>query len=526
MTIRKSRSITLLLVLSTIFYGCAYKIPKENSSNNSFKPLTNQQNSNHDLDEVSLLGGKNLEWGLALSGGGIRSAAFSIGVMKALYDKQILQNIDVISAVSGGGYAAYWLLTSTTFEGEKGDSFGDVAFDNENFVANTCHLMTRANFVTYPNYANTLLKGQSRPDLYRCKIERSYGWNDRDIPNDEALSRCLKSDSQSIQISSLTTSVKNGEIPYFIFNTTIVNPESKTGWKDGLYEFTPLFQGNEAYGYKPWGDSPSLPLSQVSAISGAAVKGLLKQKVNNPHSAIDSETIELTDGGHSENLGVVALVRRGVRNIIVSDAELDTDLTFEGYYILKDRLSAWGLVLENELLDSRKLMSHKWWEGSRKWWERERTPELPEGNFIATVHEKNNPETVISTIHYVKMSVMGEIKVNSEKEYKGGLEEMYEAPESFTENARICDFLNTDDDKNGICDKHPLKACDSLTGQSFNGTEWIKQNAIIRISTEIDSSFPHKSTIDQSYYIDQFTSYMGLGYMQTQLLELSSIEKR
>jgi Patatin-like phospholipase len=42
---------------------------------------------------------------LALSGGGLRSAAYSLGVMRALHETRILGKVDVISAVSGGSYA-------------------------------------------------------------------------------------------------------------------------------------------------------------------------------------------------------------------------------------------------------------------------------------------------------------------------------------------------------------------------------------------------------------------------------------
>ena len=53
---------------------------------------------------------------LALSGGGIRSAAHSIGVMKGLAEKGILQNMDIISAVSGGAYALSWFYTQNSGE--------------------------------------------------------------------------------------------------------------------------------------------------------------------------------------------------------------------------------------------------------------------------------------------------------------------------------------------------------------------------------------------------------------------------
>ncbi|WP_287328051.1 patatin-like phospholipase family protein [Mesorhizobium sp.] len=47
--------------------------------------------------------------GLALSGGGIRSATFAIGVLAALARRNLLPQFDYISSVSGGGYAAGFL---------------------------------------------------------------------------------------------------------------------------------------------------------------------------------------------------------------------------------------------------------------------------------------------------------------------------------------------------------------------------------------------------------------------------------
>ena len=48
--------------------------------------------------------------GLALSGGGIRSAAFGLGVIQALSRAGILSRFDYLSGVSGGGYILGWLL--------------------------------------------------------------------------------------------------------------------------------------------------------------------------------------------------------------------------------------------------------------------------------------------------------------------------------------------------------------------------------------------------------------------------------
>ncbi len=44
-------------------------------------------------------------WGLALSGGGIRSATFCLGLIKSLARNGLLKRFDYVSTVSGGGYA-------------------------------------------------------------------------------------------------------------------------------------------------------------------------------------------------------------------------------------------------------------------------------------------------------------------------------------------------------------------------------------------------------------------------------------
>lgn len=49
--------------------------------------------------------------GLAFSGGGIRSAAFNLGVLGGLADRDLLRRIDYLSTVSGGGYIGGWLAT-------------------------------------------------------------------------------------------------------------------------------------------------------------------------------------------------------------------------------------------------------------------------------------------------------------------------------------------------------------------------------------------------------------------------------
>src|ERR1700679_1913184 len=48
---------------------------------------------------------------LCLSGGGIRSATFALGVIQGLAERRILEVLDYLSAVSRGGYIGGWLTS-------------------------------------------------------------------------------------------------------------------------------------------------------------------------------------------------------------------------------------------------------------------------------------------------------------------------------------------------------------------------------------------------------------------------------
>ena len=65
--------------------------------------------------------------GLALSGGGIRSATFCLGVLQALAEKNKLRAIDMLSTVSGGGFTGGFLgRLFTRLDKEVGDKAGRV----------------------------------------------------------------------------------------------------------------------------------------------------------------------------------------------------------------------------------------------------------------------------------------------------------------------------------------------------------------------------------------------------------------
>lgn len=57
--------------------------------------------------------------GLALSGGGIRSATFGLGVLEGLKPLGLLKKIDYLSTVSGGGYIGAWLSANCKRAAER-----------------------------------------------------------------------------------------------------------------------------------------------------------------------------------------------------------------------------------------------------------------------------------------------------------------------------------------------------------------------------------------------------------------------
>ena len=59
--------------------------------------------------------------GLSLSGGGIRSATFGLGVLQALHALGVFRHIDYVSTVSGGGYIGAWLQAATS-RGRRDDA--------------------------------------------------------------------------------------------------------------------------------------------------------------------------------------------------------------------------------------------------------------------------------------------------------------------------------------------------------------------------------------------------------------------
>jgi len=82
--------------------------------------------------------------GLALSGGGIRSATFSLGAVQVLAEKGLLKEVDFLSTVSGGGYIGSFLTQQIGTGGE----WKDVAAPHGPDTEPIRRLRQRAKFLT------------------------------------------------------------------------------------------------------------------------------------------------------------------------------------------------------------------------------------------------------------------------------------------------------------------------------------------------------------------------------------------
>lgn len=325
---------------------------------------------------------------LSFSGGGIRSAAYSIGVMKGLHalagkdGAPFLHQIDIMSGASGGAYALTWYYVNQLEPNpiNRDDLFALPAQqylrDNADFIAPfTIGVAAVGDAALIPLnvFANGVFGWHWNTSFlatsaYELAIQKSFhGGRDTTFPKLNAL-------------------IQDKQLPFFVIGTTARIDADRFHHaallSKSIFEFTPLGFGSDGLGHCRPTDQFPRSVSEVVEISGAAwdasqslsgtsqkVAGsALNQDTGRflPNSQVDrsflgklvyhlspfpfyffnraytmdlyGESIYLSDGGHSENLAAFPLVRRVCENIILVDAEYDPNYTFEAYFKLKESL--------------------------------------------------------------------------------------------------------------------------------------------------------------------------------------------
>lgn len=400
--------------------------------------------------------------GLALSGGGTRAGMFAFGVIQGLSDTGLINSIDIISSVSGGGYAAYWLY-ARRLEAIDGEDYNKMfatcrpdwftVNDPEVYKRLMAHWGTGdigfAAQVPCPKPDTYEWSGREdkyrwqahigqHTDLFRRKPQRFTGSNGAGpyiaaVPvaislgvdtilnpfisdgylgrkYEEGISRVwgLSPDKRTDQNSlGLTYSnadkdfwggpfVRKGQhtwaslreldlrsrntsqpLPLWIVNTTVLQQKKGSSTNhDAIFELTPFGFGSMASGYLTTDTSMDIISELPRAVRASAAAGDGQNSVrraywfssalfptfrwgvpiHNDPLASKVPGYRLSDGGGSDNLALISLVRRGVRDIILVDAEHDPNGEFSGLCVNVAILNNAGYELRfNSLPDLKQL---------------------------------------------------------------------------------------------------------------------------------------------------------------------------
>jgi len=110
--------------------------------------------------------------GLALSGGGIRSSTFCLGVLQSLVERRVFRLVDWLSTVSGGGYVGS--CVSSLFTIPRDHRVVDPAFDKETFgwEPDRMPLTMRQQIHHLRTHGDFLI---TRKGLFQAELLRSVG---------------------------------------------------------------------------------------------------------------------------------------------------------------------------------------------------------------------------------------------------------------------------------------------------------------------------------------------------------------
>ena len=274
--------------------------------------------------------------GLALSGGGYRSAIFCYGILRGLREIEVLDKVDYLSAVSGGSWIATPFAMAESlkwFFDTDPESANTMEEGFESLLVNPLRVAEEA---ALTRFEDGVVNNNYVSDLYGRLLAKTFLREYGDYSRWKPLG-----DSELI---------RNDDRPYLIANGTM--NYRKPGSFDitqECFEMTKDYCGTRSLGYVAAADLPAddkaIRIRDSIAISGAAVAvhvpglgsevaglGLSREIANYvadeaaaPAEKPTAERLDVADGGHYNNLGVESLVNRGCGYIMVVDAEHDPE---------------------------------------------------------------------------------------------------------------------------------------------------------------------------------------------------------
>ena len=345
---------------------------------------------------------------LALSGGGLRAGTVSLGVIQQLHEKGVLQNIDLVGATSGGGYAVYGILynleTGKSLDGllnEQGEYIA--GFDNREFIDESDIVPILTSSFTLGLLFDVFWRIFGRSDV---TFNTSLSWAYSERIHHKFSGPTILRPFKDVALSRVTNFTEQ-KFPYPIF---ITSASPGTGPADSSHEYSindqfalsPFWIGSKSAGYQTEfskyldllhavtasgasSDSPNtqnsvdVPGYKYSSVSMVEVKDqvdvlsdpLKKIAQLGIRMTVGDEKIFLSDGGFIENTSVLPLLRRGCKDIIAVSSRVDPDQTFVEIEILQKLVSAMGGSMEVPetitIHEGRKAKDRQ--KGSEKGWE-------------------------------------------------------------------------------------------------------------------------------------------------------------
>lgn len=442
-------------------------------------------------------------WGLALSGGGIRSGTVALGALKALYDRGILDSVNVISTVSGGGYTGYWLYSREYRDNTPRARFGMNSFEDSVFANGVCDVATTGNMISTTGAILRWLTFMKPARKYRQTIFRTFGHANYDLPASYTSGYTI--DEDRFEFHELAPLVRARRVPNLIVNANVFGPDPRFGYADGAYELTPFHRGTAVRGYAPWADNSSYPILDGIAASGAAAAAPLDRTLPPEVSGVRKPKTKLSDGGHAENLGAIALIRRRTPNILIVDATQDHKLKFDDYFELRDRLLGWGDTLHIEGIEE--------YEDAPK-------PRLrpAKGTFVGEVRSG----AYRAKVYYMKLSIPRSLDSVlardpiKEKYAEAERERLFSALETGTKlgprqdnwDCRHLRALKVDLRSVGIYEIQILHGADDLDSETVPPA-W--------------RQFPHASTFKLRINVDRTMAQVAIGYLLGEELALTAL---
>ena len=265
---------------------------------------------------------------LALSGGGMRSAAYSIGVLKALHLLKVLPHIDIISGDSGGSYAVGWYIDRMIGEDKDEDYDANMLFgtriddgniasldqnqrkefppslgfdvsEQEGKLASTDWAVYQAILALAMSPYNIVANGLFKAGVPGSYLASSYedrlfevflekdktkgSADEKNKTNQKSKTKRRLSDYGKLFMAN--QAVERKRLPFFILNAAAVNRfyDPKVGnaslfkhYFHEAFEMTPSHIGSDINGYVRFRDNDRLgdydmQIVKAMAISGAAV---------------------------------------------------------------------------------------------------------------------------------------------------------------------------------------------------------------------------------------------------------------